>query len=425
LSFAFHTFGGRLVLFLTLVVAAPAFAEEPALDEEPRLEVQVYGDVRYSHFDYGPDQKSGDFGSPPDSRATVDLPHLSLELEYRMKDDLFLETEVEFEHGGTGAAIELEYEEFGEYEVEVEKGGEIELEALHVTKSFGNLANLRAGRFVTAVGLVNRSHRPVDFFTAARPEAEVSVIPVTWDEIGVEVFGRAASLSYRLQLINALDSSGFSSKYWVVGGHQGRFEDVRATDLALAGRLDWEPLQGILVGGSGYYGNTTNNRPKPDMEGIPGHLAIADAHALFEHGPWRGRALALYGTLENADLISAKNSRLSSNLEVPRTPVASAAYAWYAEVGYDVVRLFRSDASWKLYPFVHYEQYDTMAEVDSGIFADPRFLRTVAIAGLNLFASDDVVVKAEFSHRELGSAQLNDENTISIDLGFSTDLLSR
>lgn len=407
-----------------LGLAPRAFAEEPA-EEAPGLEVNAYGDIRYSHFDYGPDQKSGDYGSPPDSRAIIDLPHVSLEAEYRLHNDLALEGELEFEHGGTGAAMELEYEEFGEYETEIEKGGEVKLEELHLTKTFSEAVRLRAGHFITAVGLVNWSHSPVDYFTAARAEGEVSMIPVTWDETGIEAFGRKGNVEYRFQVINALDSSGFSSKYWVVGGHQGRFEEVKATDLAVVGRLDWELRSGLAVGGSAYYGNTTNNRPKPDMEGIPGHLTLFDVHSTLDRGPLRGRAIYLYGTLENADLISAKNGRLSSALEVPRTPVAKAAYAWYAELGYDVVTLFRSDAAWKLYPFVHYEQYDTMAEVDPGVFADPRFHRTVAVAGLNLFPSAGVVLKAEYAHRTLGAEQLNDENTISLDLGFSTELFSR
>lgn len=413
-----------LVLLSSPSIATSALAEEPRTDEA-RLEIGVYGDVRYSHFDYGPDQKSGDHGSPPDNRATIDIPTLSLELEYPMKHDVSLEAEVEFEHGGTGAAMELEFEEFGEFETEVEKGGEISLEELHLTKSFGEGVNIRAGHFITAVGLANRSRRPVDFFTTAPAEAEASVIPITWDETGIELFGKITDLHYRLQLINGLDSSGFSSKFWIAGGKQNRFEGVKATDMALAGRLDWDRGTGLLLGGSAYYGDTNDNRPKPDMPGVAGHVALVDVHAVVDRGPVRGRALGLYGTLENADVISAKNSRLSSQLEVPRTPVAKAAYAWYAEIGYDVVSLLHGNATWKLYPFAHYERYDTMAEVDSGIFADPRFKRTVAAAGLTVLPSDDVVVKLEASHRELGSDQFNDENTISLDVGFATDLLAR
>ncbi|MCA9759124.1 MAG: hypothetical protein KDA27_25245, partial [Candidatus Eisenbacteria bacterium] len=83
--------------------------------------VGIYGDFLYSRFDYGPDQRSGEFGAPDDSRATFDVPFFVVEVEHEFRDDLELEVEVEFEHGGTGSALELEYEEFGEYEVEVEK----------------------------------------------------------------------------------------------------------------------------------------------------------------------------------------------------------------------------------------------------------------------------------------------------------------
>ncbi len=34
-------------------------------------------------------------------------------------------TEIEFEHGGTESAFETEFEEGGEYESEIERGGEV------------------------------------------------------------------------------------------------------------------------------------------------------------------------------------------------------------------------------------------------------------------------------------------------------------
>ena len=40
-----------------------------------------------------------------------------------------LEAELEFEHGGTGITMEFDkLEEFGEFEMEVEKGGEVIVE---------------------------------------------------------------------------------------------------------------------------------------------------------------------------------------------------------------------------------------------------------------------------------------------------------
>jgi hypothetical protein len=405
----------------SIALAGAASAQAPAAGS--RLVLRSYGDVLYSHYDYGPDQKSGDHGSPPDDRATVDVAFFVTELKFFFAPELYLEAEVEYEHGGTGSALELEYEEFGEYEVDVEKGGEVKLEEFHLTRSFGRALSLRAGRFITAVGLLNRSHAPTQFFTTVRSESEVSVVPTTWDETGLEVFGEIARIKYRLQLVNGLDSSGFSSKYWVAGGHQKKFEVVRATDLAAVGRIDWETLDGLVVGAAIYYGNTTGNRPKPDMEGIDAHLTIADVHATFDRGPVRGHALYLAGRLENADLISSKNSRLSVNLQAPRTPVATGAFAWSAEMGVDILRVFKRDAATKLYPFVRYEHYDTMAEVGRTVFADPRFDRRVTTAGIDFFPHDDVVIKLDVSHRSFGMDRINTENTVAIDIGFAAELL--
>jgi hypothetical protein len=94
-------------------------------DDEDKIHIRGYGDIIYSHYNFGPDQRSGENGSPADSRAILDLVRFVLELSYAFDPTLQFETEIEFEHGGTGGTMELEYEEFGEYEIEIEKGGEV------------------------------------------------------------------------------------------------------------------------------------------------------------------------------------------------------------------------------------------------------------------------------------------------------------
>lgn len=157
------------------------------------------------------------------------------------------------------------------------------------------------------------------------------------------------------------------------------------------------------------------------MEGIDGYVTIFDGHLAFERGPLTVRGLFLRGTLQNADIISQKNSRTSKNLQVPRTPVASAAQAWSGEIGYDVFSLLPSPSRYKLYPFVRYEYYNSMEETSGDIFAVPRFERTVATGGLNFFLNDNVVLKADYSHREFGLDNYNTENTIGIALGYVGD----
>jgi hypothetical protein len=130
----------------------------------------------------------------------------------------------------------------------------------------------------------------------------------------------------------------------------------------------------------------------------------------------------LRGHLDGADAVSAKNGRLSTNLGLARTPVAREAYAWYGELGYDLATLLPGKRGWRLYPFLHYGRYDTMAEVDPGVFDDPRFEREISTAGLGFFPHEDIVLKLDFTNRSFGSDRLRDEKTFRADVGFATDL---
>lgn len=44
--------------------------------------------------------------------------------------------EIEFEHGGTESAVEIDADESGEYEAETERGGEVALEQFWLNKAF-------------------------------------------------------------------------------------------------------------------------------------------------------------------------------------------------------------------------------------------------------------------------------------------------
>ena len=384
----------------------------------PSLRLSGYGEINYWHFDYGPNQKSLPEGSAPDSRALIDVTRLALELEAELLPDVELEAEVEFEHGGTGGALELEYEEFGEFEQEVEKGGEVILEELYVKRSFGERFEVSAGHFYVAVGLLSYLYHPLDFFGSVRSEAETSMIPALWHETGIEASGRVGRWRYRLQVINGLDATGFSSQRWVAGGHQLRFEQVKADRPALVGRFDCELARGAVLGVSLYRGDSAGNRPKPDMEGIDAHVTIADVHADLTRQRWRARGLFLQGRLQNAAAVSARNRTLSNNLGVLRSPVASAARALYFEAGYDILPWLSTRPGERLDLFVRYDDYDTMAEVPEGFFDNPRFERRVYTVGANYTMADKLVLKADYAMRRLGAARLNDENSFGLALGF-------
>ena len=78
--------------------------------------------------------------------------------------------------------MEIEEEETGEYEKEIERGGEVAFEQLWLQKSFSPTFNLRMGHIVVPIGLTNQGHLPTEFFTVLRPEGENTIMPCTWHE---------------------------------------------------------------------------------------------------------------------------------------------------------------------------------------------------------------------------------------------------
>jgi hypothetical protein len=398
-----------------------------SLAQVKKLEFGAYGEIAYRHFDYGPNQRASLTGSLPDNRAEVDIPRFALTLESYFTDDIYLEAEVEFEHLGTGSSFELEYEEFGEYEFESEKGGEVLLEELHITKEFAQEIKARFGRVIVPIGLLNVQHLPTDYFTSVESESETKITPSVWSENGLEIFGQLfSSLKYRALVVNGLESTGFSSEKWITEGHQAKFETIKATNLAFVLRLDLDAINNLTFGISGYYGNTSGNRPKPeDMKDVNGNVGIGDFHAVYNDGDFISRGLVQYGHLENSDIISQRNASISRNSQAPRTPVAEGALLYYIEAGYNVMRLFDETTSWKLFPFGRYEYYNSMEQVTGSVYADPRFKRDIISFGLNLFILPNIVLKTDYTMRFVGGfdSNYNQENTFGLSIGFYDTLV--
>lgn len=198
-------------------------------------------------------------------------------------------------------------------------------------------------------------------------------------------------------------------------------------------RVDVTAAPGVEVGAAGYLGGTSRNRPSPDLivdcpDGdaatvapcgyLDAPLALAEAHAAVETGRWRGQALAVWGHLGNSAAITDRNRRLSNDLGVARTPVASQAYGVSVEAGVDVAADLGLCPRYQLAPFVRVERYDTMFRTAPGVFDNPRYLRTVGTAGVALTIERAITLKLDVAHRRFGATELRPETTIHAALGF-------
>ncbi len=396
-----------LAIFLT----TPLLADDDDTGVEhwlQRFTLRGYGIANYYAYDWETD---------PQRRNTIDIERLVLYPGFRISDNLRINSEIEFEHGGTGVTMEFDrFEEFGEYETEIEKGGEVLVEQLNIEYRPYESLGLRAGRIKVPVGIMQKEDEPREYFTPWRSEMESAILPSLWYENGLELFGTVNDMfTYSVLVVNGLDGTGFSSANWIAGGHQKRFDMVNAEDFAFAARIDVEPVEETVVGASAYFGNTTNNSPKPYMS-ADAHVLIAEGHIIAELEPVVVRAMVLYGTLQNADLVSKANRNLSNNLNVKRTPVGSAAFGWYAEAGYNVLSLL-DVTTVAADVFARYEEYDTMAEVTGEVFDNPRWERHTLTVGAVYRPLKAVCVKAAYAMRTLGTTTLNKENTFSLGFG--------
>lgn len=422
-----------LAAVLSIALApGPVRAETLLATDSFDLSLSGYGEIGFAFYDHGADQ-SLQGGSLDDRRIEFDTTRLVAVVEGELPAGVEIEAEVEFEHGGTGSAKEIEYEEFGEFESEVEKGGEIVIEEFYVEKEFGRRFELKVGRFYVAFGQLSYYFRPTDYLGSVRSEAETTIVPGQWDEMGASLLTYLPRVRLTAQVVNGLDSTGFSSQFWVASGHQGAFETVRASDMALVGRVDVDATPHFEVGVSGYFGGTSRNRPKPDLikdcpdpdEGsvagcdyVNGRVTMADVHGRWVGYGLRGQFWAMWGHLRNAGQISARNDRLSNELGVARTPVGDNAIAVAAELGYDVAPHLGLNVGHKVEPFARFDYIDTMFDVREGLFDNPRFERTIIGLGAAYTYKNAIVTKVEVANRRFGSSDFRSENTVRATAGF-------
>ncbi|MDO4191479.1 MAG: hypothetical protein Q4D14_07370 [Bacteroidales bacterium] len=353
-----------------------------------------------------------------------DLPHVCLYLGYEFGRGWRFGTEIEFEHGGIEAAIEMEADEAGEYETEIERGGEVALEQLWIEKTFHKALNLRIGEIIVPVGLTNVHHTPVEFFTAYRSEGENSIIPCTWHELGISIWGSTDKLRYEAMLLPGLDADRFSSEGWVHNGAGSPYEFKIANALAGAFRLDYTPIPSLRLGFSGYVGNSFINSltktTKYTKDGSTGTVVIGALDFEYAKKGLVARGNVDYGYLSDSYNITAFNKSMSQNSPSSAEAVAESAFAASVEIGYNVfetIAKLRQKES-KLYIFGHYEYYDSMFTTVEGVPDYTYYGRHRIACGINYYPIAPIGFKAEYSHRFLPKA-FNNEPSLTIGVVFS------
>jgi hypothetical protein len=268
------------------------------------------------------------------------------------------------------------------------------------------IANVRAGLVLMPMGFINQIHEPPFFFGNNRPEVERRIIPATWREMGVGVFGQITpELTYTTYLVNGLNAEEFSSNG--IRDGRGNGSKAKAEDFGYVARVDYAPavVPGLSVGGSAYVGNAGQddrfNGQKADV-----FTQLYEAHAQWKYRGIEWRALGSWGHIDDAGLLSAAKEET----------VGSENYGWYTELGYDIMPHLFKDTAQYLAPFFRYEQFDTIAEAPTGFGDDPTKDRRIYQFGLQYKPIPNVVIKADY--RDIASKEGKAADDFNIGFGF-------
>ena len=400
--------------------------KKPARGFLDRLTLGGYGEAVYTWNMYS--DNFGIYSSPETYRnvkghGRFDLPHVVVMLGYDFGRGWTLGMEIEFEHGGVEAAVERENEEAGEFEKEIERGGEVALEQFWIQKTFFPQLNLKAGHIIVPVGLTNAYHLPTQFFTVYRPEGENTIIPCTWHETGISLWGKAGQWRYELMMVAGLNSMMFSTSGWIHDGSASPYEFKAASRLAGAFRVDNYSVKGLRMGLSGYVGDSFNNdittNTAARYEGVRGTVAIGAFDFEYNDHNVVARGSIGYGRLSDVSYINSMNSSSNHTDSSPyaHSLVGRAAFAAGAEAGYDLFSLSPRLKDQKLYVFGRYEYYDSYIPEEGTTPNDWTNKHRIA-AGINYFPIPEIVIKAEYSHRFL-KTPYNPEPSISLGVAFS------
>ncbi len=373
-----------------------------------------YGELTYQRFDFFDNAQD----TTPTRRGRLDLRRLVLEPSIRMSPKWRFQAEIEFEHGGTGSTVEFEPEEAGEFETEIEQGGEVILENAFIEFAQSPALTWRFGEMTVPVGMLNTYHRPDQYFTIDRSLAESSLIPGTWHDLGIALTGVKASTRYTLMWVRALDSTSFSGYGFVSNGSQQKLETREANDFALVASADHQPMPGVILGGSIYYGDSGGNRPRGNL-GTKANVTLAEIHGRWERGALIVRGEYLMGRLQNSDQVTRANFSTfnAGELGVSRTAVGSEAKAYFIEVGYDLMTFWpqRTD---RLVLFTRLDAYDTHAGTATGIVRNARYDREVVTVGINYSPNRSIVFKGELARRSNEGATASEQDYAGLAVGF-------
>jgi opacity protein-like surface antigen len=293
---------------------------------------------------------------------------------------------------------------FSELEVEDAKvaggeaGGEVSLEQAFLKFAINNNNYITAGLFIPRIGIINENHLPTTFNGNERPFVEQLILPATWREIGIGLYGNITQipgLNYSMALVNGLNSGAFTSGDGIRGGrYEGR--NANASAMAVTGALLYY-VKNFRFQISGYYGGSAGlTQIQADTLhlsngafGTP--VALAEANMQYHNKGWSVKGL--FSTIRIKDAMAINNAYGNNTAE--------ALVAYYGEVGYNILKLFKKSEK-NLTIFARYENLDMNNKLAPNTIFDGTLNQQYLIGGVTFQPVRGVTIKADYVFKQTG-----------------------
>jgi len=319
------------------------------------LSIGGYGEMYYS-------RTKDNATANANVNETLDVYRFIPYIGYKFTDNIILNTELEFEHGGADG----------------NNGGKAIIEFMYLDFLLNTNYNFRVGHLLVPMGLINEKHEPTLFTTVQRPETSKYILPSTWHDSGVMMYGEVTEgVEYKLGVFNSLDATQTDAKSWIRDARAGSDKQSGNIDTSMVARLDYTGTNGLLLGASVYKDK---------------NMQIADIHLDAQYSGAR-----VYGTYAMAQ--RSQGALASSN--------AKEAQGGFVNLSYDILSSKNS-----LPLFVQYEHYNTEDQRFDGTSGDTTKITSF---GANYFPHEQVVLKLDYAMKRKGST---DTDTASLSMGF-------
>lgn len=331
--------------------------------QSSKLKLGGFGEMKYQNVIYEKNTNR--------TPGVFDFQHFNFLAEYNFNDWINFHSEVGLEHAlvSPGSAGEFAiYQAFIDFKIQQEFG-------------------IRAGILLVPSGLTNLNRSPINYHGVERPNVEKFIIPTTWRETGIGIYGETDfGLSYKTYVLAGLDPAGITGREGIRRARQNAFQSSTA-NVALGSGIDYQINTNLTLGTSYYISSIKNNiengSPVSDLD--EGFFNMLEGHAQYRGKRFEARGLFAYGRILDVEDLNRAFGNAAGQMQV----------GGYIELAYDILSFFNHRTEQKLYVFSRGESYDTNF-FTGNISRNDEFLREELILGFTYNPVEQVVIKADY-----------------------------